>query len=297
MKLTESALRAAMPNAKPANIERWIGPLGDAMAANAIDSRQRMAGFLASVANETGELAAEKETTYFNTDYNYAKEKVFGQRMPPKALWDAWRKEGPDVFYIKFFNWVYDDRKFPFLGLGNVEEGDGSKFVARGPGITGRANYRTIGKRIGLDLEANPDLLLDPAIAAPAFAGYWRSIGNNERLDAGNFLGAMEVMNPGLGDFSHHLAHFEKANAALAEGGSEPPTTAVGVLREGSIGPDVVHLQERLAHGGWYRGTIDGIFGPATKQAVIDVQHNLFPGEPKEWDGVVGPKTAGGLRL
>lgn len=41
---------------------------------------------------------------------------------------------------------------------------------------------------------------------------------------------------------------------------------------------------------------VDGEFGSKTKATTIELQKELFPDEPKEWDGIVGPKTwKGGL--
>lgn len=55
----------------------------------------------------------------------------------------------------------------------------------------------------------------------------------------------------------------------------------------GSQGDQVVFLQEVLAHLGYYRGRIDGDFGPMTDSAVKSFQkdHGLYV------DGEVGPKT------
>jgi putative chitinase len=51
--------------------------------------------------------------------------------------------------------------------LGNTTPGDGKRFAGRGyVQITGRANYQKASKLVGKDLVANPDLALDPAIAA-----------------------------------------------------------------------------------------------------------------------------------
>lgn len=59
------------------------------------------------------------------------------------------------------------------------------------------------------------------------------------------------------------------------------------VLRRGSEGPEVEHLQRRLAAHGFRPGRIDGRFGPATEAAVLAFQlaNELLP------DGVVGPLT------
>ncbi|MBD0336066.1 MAG: peptidoglycan-binding protein [Cyanobacteria bacterium Co-bin13] len=70
------------------------------------------------------------------------------------------------------------------------------------------------------------------------------------------------------------------ANPAAAT--SERP-----VLRPGMSGPAVTRLQERLRALGFYRGTVDGVFGTQTETAVKQAQrhYNLEP------DGVVGPAT------
>jgi putative chitinase len=55
--------------------------------------------------------------------------------------------------------------------MGNTEPGDGYKFRGRGFLMTtGRAEYRELGAALNLDLEANPDLLLDPKVNARAAA-------------------------------------------------------------------------------------------------------------------------------
>lgn len=60
------------------------------------------------------------------------------------------------------------------------------------------------------------------------------------------------------------------------------------VVRTGSEGSDVWKLQERLQGLGYYTGTVDGQFGPATLAAVklFQQQHGL------DADGIVGPATS-----
>jgi hypothetical protein len=51
--------------------------------------------------------------------------------------------------------------------LGNTQAGDGKRFLGRGfVQITGRANYHKASNLVGKDLVNNPDLALDPEIAA-----------------------------------------------------------------------------------------------------------------------------------
>ena len=51
--------------------------------------------------------------------------------------------------------------------LGNTVPGDGAQFAGRGyVQLTGRANYARASTKLGVDLIRNPDLAMDPAIAA-----------------------------------------------------------------------------------------------------------------------------------
>ena len=70
--------------------------------------------------------------------------------------------------------------------LGNVLAGDGRRYMGRGIfQLTGRANYRTIGKEIGVDLENNPTLAETPDIAVRTACEFWKSRGLSAMADAG----------------------------------------------------------------------------------------------------------------
>jgi putative chitinase len=58
--------------------------------------------------------------------------------------------------------------------LGNTQLGDGPRFRGRGfLQTTGRWNYRSASKRIGIDLIANPHLAADPVIAIKTACSFW----------------------------------------------------------------------------------------------------------------------------
>ena len=65
------------------------------------------------------------------------------------------------------------------------------------------------------------------------------------------------------------------------------------VLKEGSSGPDVAKLQERLKQVGFNPDRTDGTFDAATKAAVIAFQKS----ERLLADGLAGPRTQGALCL
>ncbi len=99
----------------------------------------------------------------------------------------------------------YDKRK----DLGNKGEPDGERYRGRGfVQLTGRANYRSIGKRIGLgsDLEKNPDLGCDSKVAAQILASFLSSKERQikEALLDDDLKAARRLVNGG----SHGLTSF-----------------------------------------------------------------------------------------
>jgi peptidoglycan hydrolase-like protein with peptidoglycan-binding domain len=79
-----------------------------------------------------------------------------------------------------------------------------------------------------------------------------------------------------------------------------PPTTTTtpaenpaNFLQEGSTGPKVLALQQRLTSLGYWLGTPNGDFGDSTQQAVYAYQKAAGI----ERDGIVGPKTEAALAL
>lgn len=82
--------------------------------------------------------------------------------------------------------------------LGNTQPGDGPKYKGRGfIQLTGRANYRQAGADLGLPLEENPELVMDPAIAARTAVWFWTKKRLNARADVGDVRGITRVINGG----------------------------------------------------------------------------------------------------
>ena len=68
--------------------------------------------------------------------------------------------------------------------LGNTQLGDGKRFKGRGIfQCTGRANYATYGKRLGLDLINEPALAARPDISVRIAVFYWNDNGLNVYAD------------------------------------------------------------------------------------------------------------------
>ena len=68
--------------------------------------------------------------------------------------------------------------------LGNTEPGDGPRYKGRGIFmLTGRYNYRTVGERIGIDLESKPARAKEARVSVMTAADYWRSRNMNVLAD------------------------------------------------------------------------------------------------------------------
>jgi phosphatidylserine/phosphatidylglycerophosphate/cardiolipin synthase-like enzyme len=82
-----------------------------------------------------------------------------------------------------------------------------------------------------------------------------------------------------------------------------PPPRPRPMIRRDSSGPAVAEAQSKLnrvhaGETGQFRPgldacplNVDGKFGPLTQRATIAFQKFAFPGQPAEWDGIIGPKT------
>src|SRR6266550_8525603 len=63
-------------------------------------------------------------------------------------------------------------------------------------------------------------------------------------------------------------------------------------LRQGSSGPDVTDLQQKLKDLGFDPKGVDGHFGPGTRDAVMDFQQS----KGLQADGLAGPNTLAALQ-
>lgn len=108
---------------------------------------------------------------------------------------------------------AYEGRK----DLGNTQPGDGVRYKGRGfIQLTGRANFRSAGSDLGLDLENNPDLAEQPDIAARLAVWFWNKNNLNVRADAGDFVGITRVINGGTRGLQERTRLYESAKQVLS---------------------------------------------------------------------------------
>jgi hypothetical protein len=89
---------------------------------------------------------------------------------------------------------AYEKRK----DLGNSQPGDGPRYKGRGfIQITGRGNYGAYGSRLGVDLESDPALALEPNTAARILAVYFRDRGVDKACLAYDWRKVRKLVNGG----------------------------------------------------------------------------------------------------
>ena len=109
-------------------------------------------------------------------------------------------------------NLVYSSR----MGNGPAESGEGWAFRGRGlKQLTGKFNYTKCGEALGVDLVANPDLLLEPMYAARSAGWFWKSNNLSKFADVGDMEGMTKKINGGLIGIADRKARYEKVLAAM----------------------------------------------------------------------------------
>ncbi|MCO5413698.1 glycoside hydrolase family 19 protein [Ralstonia mojiangensis] len=180
--LTAAQLRAVMPSAG-GRADVFAPILADVLLFRQINTTARIAAFLAQVGHESGQLRYVRE------------------------LW------GPTLAQRG-----YEGR----ADLGNTQPGDGKRFLGRGLiQITGRANYRACGIALGLDLEAQPELLETPAHATASAAWFWLNNGLNRFADQDSdaaFVQLTRRVNGGTNGLDDRRALWLRARAVLTGG-------------------------------------------------------------------------------
>lgn len=178
--LSLNQLQEIMPHA-PA---QYLDALNSAMDLFQINTCNRMAAFLANVAVESNQLRWMNE------------------------IW------GPDAAQLR-----YDPPDELAAKLGNTEKGDGYKYRGAGPiQITGKANFKKYGDKLGLDLVNNPDLARDFSVGLKLATAYWDDHKLNDPADDCLFDKIIVAINGGMNGADQRWAFYRTALKVLDPG-------------------------------------------------------------------------------
>lgn len=101
--------------------------------------------------------------------------------------------------------------------LGNDYPGDGPRYIGRGLlHLTGRRNYRTMGSKIGTDLENNPvSVGSDLDLAVRTACEFWREKRLNRYADKDDFYHVMYFINGGHNGRDERYRALQRAKGKL----------------------------------------------------------------------------------
>jgi putative chitinase len=100
--------------------------------------------------------------------------------------------------------------------LGNKKVGDGARYKGRGYiQLTGRYNYKQAGAALGLPLEANPELVEKPEVAAQVAVWFWKNRVQPRVDDFGNTPQATKPINSGLKGLQDRKDKFQDFKTAM----------------------------------------------------------------------------------
>ena len=201
--------------------ERWLPHVQAAMARFGIVSERQVAAWLAQTAHESGGYTMLVENLNYrastmascwparfgvkNADGTWAKD-AKGVRVPNKFALALERK--PEAIA----NVVYASR----MGNGPTESGDGWLYRGRGlKQLTGRDNVTRCGLALGVDLAANPDLLLLPEYASLSAAWFWSVNKCGPLADADDFVALTKKINGGTIGLEDRQRRYKAVLASL----------------------------------------------------------------------------------
>ncbi len=186
-----------------ARAENWVDVLNTAMQRFEINTPMRRASFIAQIGHESSALTKMEEGLNYSAQRLLA---VFHEHFAPEEA-EKYQRH-PEAIA----NRVYACR----MGNGNELSGDGFKYRGRGLiQLTGKDNYRACGEALGIDLVAEPDLLLERDPAAIAAAWFWQAHGCNELADLGKQMCITRRINGGVNGLEERIALFNQASVAF----------------------------------------------------------------------------------
>lgn len=189
MLITSEQLKKIAPTIEQEKIDQFLEPLNNALAQYEINTKNRIAAFIAQILVESSNFEKLQENLYYTTASRL--KVVWPRAFPDLAIAQQYLRN-PE----KLANRVYSGTYNKWLGNGDEKSGDGWKFAGKGLiQLTGRYNFAQASKEMNIDFVSNPNLLLQPEFACLSAAHFFKSKGCNELADKGLFEQLTERVN------------------------------------------------------------------------------------------------------
>ena len=169
-----------------------------------INTTNRLAGFFAQVGHESSDFRYKKESFKYSADRLL---KIFPKYF--KTIEQAQKA----VAEKNIAEIVYGGRK----DLGNINPGDGSKFIGRGYiQLTGRNNYTKFAEYIGKSLDETVNYLETEEGAFESALWYWNSRNLNDYCDKDDIIEMTKKINGGTNGLEDRKNRYERYKLLFA---------------------------------------------------------------------------------
>lgn len=195
---------------KPSQLKEIIGPnpyinywhdaITEICPEYEIDTRQRLAAFIAQCAHESGGFKFLRENLNYKAQ---SLMKTWPKHFPTMEVAKQYEKK-PE----KIANKVYANR------MGNRDEasGDGWRYLGRGLiQLTGKENYQWFAASLEIDVEDLPEYMgtFEGAVQSACF--FWESNNLNQWADKGDILTLTKRINGGTIGLEDRIKHYNHA--------------------------------------------------------------------------------------
>ena len=194
---TKSQLAQIIPN-NP-YLDHWFDAISEILPEYEINTPQRVAGFLAQCAHESGGFRALKENLNYKAE---SLTKVFPKYFPSLDIAKAYAHNQEMIA-----NRVYGGR----MGNGDEHSGDGFRYCGRGLiQLTGKNNYTSFAESLEMEVTDVPEYLATFEGAVQSACWFWETNNLNQWADKGDILTMTKRINGGtigLEDRQKHYSH------------------------------------------------------------------------------------------
>lgn len=202
--ITLEQLQQIFPQTKNPVLEAYIGSLNKYMEEGEINTKMRVAAFIAQVGHESGGLAITQENLNYSIDGLL---KIFPKYFTSREQAAQYARQ-PE----KIANRVYASR----MGNGPESSGEGWKFRGRGLiQLTGKENYTKFAEHCKLSLEETITFLQTPAGACSSAVWFWTARNLNRYADEADMLRITKIINGGENGLDHRMALYSIAMSVL----------------------------------------------------------------------------------
>lgn len=203
--LTYDQLLKINGNKNPEMCKYYIDALNKVLPEYKVNTKLRLAHFLAQILHESGNLKYKSENLNYSAK---ALRSVFGKYFKTDEIANQYARK-PE----KIANRVYANR----MGNGDEASGDGWKYRGRGLiQLTGKNNYKACGDSIKLDFIKDPDLLINTAEASvKAACWFWNKNNLNNFADNDDVKSITKRINGGFNGLEDRSSILKRAKEIL----------------------------------------------------------------------------------